>query len=267
MPCTLRLDGAPSQPHRRRVKFSGDWPELAIPPALEAGEVHLWRVKVPEETAVPAIWARLLTAEERERVARKRIPMDARRTLTSRACLRRLLSAYLSFPPGEIALSATPSGKPSLAGPAAPGRIEFNVSHSGEWVLLGFSRGLALGVDVEEQRDLEFDDLVKGFFSPAERTAWAAIPAAIRREAFFATWTRKEAYLKAWGVGLAKSLDSFTVTVGLSPEAQVLWCADTAQAPQQWRLVPLDLGAGYAAALAVESGARTLRAWTFPTAR
>lgn len=213
---------------------------------------------------MPPHWTGLLTPEERERVARKRIPIDGRRTLTSRACLRILLGGYLGVPPHEIALAAGAGGKPALAGPAASGQLEFNVSHSGEWVLLGFSRGLAVGVDVEHHRELEFDDLVKGFFSPAERAAWAALPPDGRREAFFATWTRKEAYLKALGVGLAKSLDSFTVTVGASTTPQLVWCADASHASEHWSIASVTPAPEYSAAVAVGSAVRCVRSFTFP---
>jgi len=245
------------------VKPACDWPARAVPPGLEPGEIHLWRVKVPEEADLPANWPGLLTSEERERVARKRIPVDARRTLTSRACLRLLLGMYLGRPPLQIALETTPEGKPSLSGPPAPGKIEFNVSHSAEWVLLGFSRGLSLGVDVECRRELEFDDLVTGFFSPIERNAWAALPLTSRFEAFFAAWTQKEAYMKALGVGFAKALDSFAVTLEAGSDGGLVWCADDPQAPQRWRIFSVDPAPGYAGALAVASSARGLQTFTF----
>jgi 4'-phosphopantetheinyl transferase len=189
--------------------------------------------------------------------------MDSRRTLTSRACLRLLLGAYLACPATEITLAATLGGKPILGGPAMPDRIEFNVSHSDEWVLLGFSRGLPLGVDVERRRELEFDDLVKGFFSPREREQWTRLGPAQRPDAFFAAWTRKEAYLKALGVGLARSLDSFAVAFDAASAPALLWCADDALAPQRWRIVAVDLAPGYAAALAVDSSAESLQTFTF----
>lgn len=245
------------------MKIINAWPELAFPPALSPGEVHLWRVKVPEEAAMPSSWLGLIGPAERESVARKRTPTDARRSLTSRACLRLLLGAYLELPAGELVLSATAAGKPILAGAAGPKRIEFNVSHSGEWVLLGFSRGQALGVDVELARDLDFDDLVRNFFSVAERIDWAATPPGERSHVFFTTWVRKEAYLKALGVGLQKQLDSFTVTVGAGSTPRVLWCADAPEASREWHFATVDIEASYFAALAVDSGVETVRMFTF----
>ena len=245
------------------MKTSCDWLPMAIPPGLEPGQVHLWRVEVPEAASLPAPWSGLLTAEERERVARKRIPEDARRTLTSRACLRLLLGLYLGRSPLQIALAATPEGKPVLRGPPAPDKIEFNVSHSAKWVVLGFTRGLSLGVDVECRRELEFDDLVTGHFSPLERNAWAALPLPRRFEAFFAAWTRKEAYLKALGVGFAKALDSFAVTLAAGSDARLVWCADDPQAPHRWRIISIDPAPGYAGALAVASSAQGLQTFTF----
>jgi len=132
-----------------------------------------------------------------------------------------------------------------------------------EWVILGFSRGPALGLDVECHRELEFDDLVTGFFSPIERKAWASLPLTNRCEAFFAAWTRKEAYLKALGVGLAKSLDSFSVSLGAGSSGKLVWCADHPRAPQTWHFVSIDPAPGYAGALALDYSSKTLRTFSF----
>ena len=245
------------------MRSSYDWPAAGVPPALEPGEIHLWRVKVPDEASLPSYWLGFLNSGERDRVARKRIPLDARRTLTSRACLRLLLGMYVGRSPCQIALEATPEGKPILGGQATPDRIEFNVSHSAEWVMLGFSRGPALGLDVECHREIEFDDLVTGFFSPIERKAWASLPSTNRCEAFFTAWTRKEAYLKALGVGLAKSLDSFSVTLEAGSDGRLVWCADNPRAPQTWRFISIDPAPGYAGALALDNSAKTLHTFSF----
>ena len=218
---------------------------------------------MPEESGVPLHWNGLLTPEEQERVARKHFAVDARRSLTSRACLRILLAHYLGCSPLQIIIGAAPNGKPVLGGANEQHPIEFNLSHSSNWIVLGFSRALPLGIDIECLRELEFDDLVTGFFSPIERTAWAALPAANRRETFFTAWTRKEAYLKGLGVGLAKSLDSFAVTMEPAAGGEVVWCADNPQAAKCWRILSLDPAPGYAGAVAVDFSVQRLLTFTF----
>jgi 4'-phosphopantetheinyl transferase len=247
------------------LKRTENWTTLSSPPPLLRGEVHFWRVLVPETEGIPAHWAGLLTAEERASAARKRIPLDARRTLTSRACLRLLLARYLAVRPDAIAFTANATGKPRIAAPAVAPTLEFNVSHSGAWVVFAFARGLPLGVDVECHRELEFSELVNSFFSPEERATWATIPSADHLGAFFSAWTRKEAYLKAIGVGLSKSLDSFTIAFDSGPTSELIWCASDASAPQRWVIASIDLAPDHACALAVPSAVTALHAFTFDT--
>lgn len=246
------------------LNLHGDWTPRSSPPPLPAGEVQLWRVAVPESDRIPEHWVGLLTPEERERAARKRIPLDARRTLTSRACLRILLGGYLAVPPQKVALAANANGKPRIASAnASATAVEFNVSHSGDWVLLAFTRDLAVGVDVECHRSLEFGELVESFFSPQERLAWASLAVGDQAEAFFTAWTRKEAYLKALGFGLLKPLDSFSVAFTPDATADLLSCTSDPAAGQRWKIASVDLSPGYACAVAVDSAATELRTFTF----
>lgn len=245
------------------LKRTDDWTTRSAPRPLRSGEVHLWRIAVPDADRIPPYWLGLLAPEEQARVARKRMLADARRVLTSRACLRLLLGGYIDVPPASVALAATANGKPHLAAPPAPPLLEFNASHSGDWVVLAFARGLPIGVDVECHRELEFSELVNAFFSPQERETWSKLPAADHTHAFFSAWTRKEAYLKALGLGLLQSLDSFSVTFGFDPTSELVGCASDASAPQRWLIASVDVAPGYACALAVGSAATALHTFTF----
>lgn len=221
---------------------------------------------MPDAGGIPPAWPGLLDAGEQAHAARKRIPLDARRTLTSRACRRLLVGSYLGVPPAAVEFATTAAGKPQLAVAAGAPALEFNVSHSGNWVVLAFARGLALGIDVECHRALEFSELVNAFFSPQERAAWSSLPAAEHARAFFSAWTRKEAYLKALGLGLLKPLDSFSVAIDSGPASDLVWCSSDASAPDRWAIASLDLAPGYACALVVGSAATALRTFTFDPA-
>lgn len=245
------------------MRRTANWITLAVPPPLQQGDVHLWRILVPGAERLPPYWLDLLTAEEKERAARKRIPLDARRTVASRACLRLLLGRYLDVPPSSIAFATTAHGKPQLAAPPTAPQFELNVSHSGNWVVIGFARGLPLGVDVECHRELEFSELVNSFFSPQEREAWSRVPASEPASAFFSAWTRKESYLKALGLGLSKSLDSFSVEFGPDPSSDLVSDASDPSTPQHWRIASVDLASGYSCAVAIGSSARALHTFTF----
>ncbi len=238
------------------------WSPQAQPPRLESGEAHVWRVRVAELKAREDAWLAVLSPTERERVDRKRRPEDRRREWVSRAGARWLLAGYTGVPAAELAFATEQRGKPVLVTPPEGGeRIEFNSSHSGDWVLLAFARGHAVGVDVEGRRELEHDDLVRNFFAPLEQAQWQRIDPAARPGAFFDAWTRKEAYLKALGVGLMKPLASFAVQFEPGTSPALLTC-DEAAAVADWRFFDVSPEVGYHGALVAPVAVRRVRTFT-----
>lgn len=230
---------------------------------LGPDELHIWRVAVRQPEERLERWRRLLTPPEQAKLARFHFPDDARRELVSRGALRELLGGYLGADGATLRFGTEAKGKPFLADMPPGERIEFNTSHSGDWALLGFARGRALGVDVERWRELESMEIVRGYFSPAEIAEWEAVPAAGRQPAFFDGWTRKESYLKALGTGLAKPLDSFQVRLARGEPAALVADAGDAQAAARWRMLALPMGEGYSAAVTVAAGVRATRAFEF----
>jgi len=90
-------------------------------------------------------------------------------------------------------------------------------------------------------------DLAKRFFAPGEYKQLCALPREERRRAFFCCWTRKEAYLKAVGTGLAQSLKNFEVSLGC--KAKLLWIKEGNI--KDWTLLHLDPAEGYVGSVAI----------------
>jgi phosphopantetheine--protein transferase-like protein len=126
---------------------------------------------------------------------------DRTRYVLAHAMLRTLLAHRLAVAPTQIAFAAEPNGKPLLAGLTA--ETTFNLSYSDGIVALAFARR-PVGVDVEAVRDdLAFVEIGHRFFQVDElRYLEASVEPGIR-DRFFRLWTRKEAVLKALGVGLS----------------------------------------------------------------
>jgi 4'-phosphopantetheinyl transferase len=165
--------------------------------------------------------------------------------------LEAVLAVYLGVEPGSVALRRSPAGKPELEGSS----LRASLAHSGEVALVAVASGLEIGVDVERLRDgTEAWSLVAHALTPAERTRLERVPAADRSRTFLWTWSRKEALLKAVGLGLA--LDPRLLELDAGPRL--------ASAPAEfgrasdWTLVDLPLP-GYAAALAVKGKPTSLR--------
>jgi medium-chain acyl-[acyl-carrier-protein] hydrolase len=226
------------------------WPAVAAVPALGANDVHVWRA--PLEQPPPSLEAleQTLSPDERQRAERFHFPRDRRHFIAGRGILRTLLSRYLGQRPDEIQFCYNPHGKPRLC-PETTG-LHFNLAHSHGLALYAVSRGRELGVDLERVRaDFDGEQLAQRFFSPREAAGLRSLPAAQRREAFFSCWTRKEAYLKATGMGLSLALDRFDVSLAPAAAALLATRHDSAEA-RRWSLCDLAPGLGYTGALAVE---------------
>jgi 4'-phosphopantetheinyl transferase len=164
------------------------------------------------------------------------------------------LAGYLDVDPWELAFRRDASGKPQLSRPDAPW-LRFNVTHSEGLVVFAVVRSREVGVDVERiRRDFPVEAVARRVFSRPERQALAALPLGQRVDAFFALWTRKEAYLKGIGVGWGESEVGHQVPVPVLGPSEPGGPHHSAVGHGQWSLASFDAGPGYAAALAVEGG-------------
>jgi 4'-phosphopantetheinyl transferase len=155
--------------------------------------------------------------------------------------------------PGDVVFSYGSRGKPELAGePVNPG-LQFNLSHSDSAAILAVTKGPRVGVDVERIRpEFGTDEVAQRFFAAGEVQRLQALQPANRADAFFACWTRKEAYIKALGEGLSVPLDSFEVAFGTSVPARLLAVKNDPGAPERWSLYDIAAPQGFKAALMAE---------------
>lgn len=229
--------------------MSEPWEKHASAPALAEGDVHLWRFTLDASAALLERAARVLAEDERERAARFRFDVHRDRFVAARAMLRALLGAYTGAAAGEVRFAYEPHGKPRLAS----GELRFNVSHSHDAALLGVTRARELGVDLERIRtDVRWDEVERQFFARAEQAALGRYEGDLHPTAFFACWTRKEAYVKARGEGLSLPLDAFEVDVTPSARDVALRVPADPALAARWRLRAFSPWAGYAAAVAAE---------------
>jgi 4'-phosphopantetheinyl transferase len=99
---------------------------------------------------------------------------------------------------------------------------------------------------------MEFESMAKRFFSPNEVAELMSLPPEQRAIAFFNCWTRKEAYIKAQGLGLSLPLDSFDVSLIPGEAAHLYATRPNPKEAARWILLAPDINIGYAAAIAVE---------------
>jgi len=230
--------------------------QAAVP--LAADEIHVWSLPLRPDGIEQA--GSPLSADERKRAARYLLPAERDRFTLGRGRLRRILAGYLDADPRALTFGANVHGKPHLSGQWF-GSVEFNVSHSGGLVVIAVAKD-PVGVDVEEIRpDVAHSEIAARFFSARERADLASLPAAARTRAFFDCWVRKEAYVKAKGLGFAVALESFSVSLLPTQSARLVASSGHPDDVDRWALHAFEPAPGYAAAVAAW-GARRVRRFT-----
>jgi 4'-phosphopantetheinyl transferase len=151
----------------------------------------------------------LLSPEERARAIRLRFDRDRTPYILAHALWRVSLAICLGTDVTRIRLISTVTGQPQLPGTA----FATSLSHSGCWVAIAICMGETVGVDIERSPPrTALETLVPTICTPAEIADLAPLPAPEREAALLALWTRKEALLKAFGVGLDVDPSRLSVT-------------------------------------------------------
>lgn len=139
------------------------WPVVHQPRPLSPAAVDVYRVCFSQCALTPEQLAHWLTPEEQQRFATVRHGERRQAQTLGRAVLRRLLGALTGQAPSAVELTTAPGGKPHLPTQAPA----FNLSHSGDLLLLAVAAGGRLGVDVEQVRPRpHWERLVERFFAP-----------------------------------------------------------------------------------------------------
>jgi 4'-phosphopantetheinyl transferase len=203
------------------------------------------------EATRQTLWP-VLSPDEQQKVSRFMFAADGHKYLVARAILRMILGQYVQMRPEALPFAYSDYGKPYLQNRVAAQAIHFNVSHSGDLALYGITRNGRIGIDVEQIRPLTDEaQFVKSIFSPVEQQAFGRVRPSEKQEAFFNGWTRKEAFIKAIGLGLSFPLEAFDVSLAPGLPAQLLGVRGLPDS-QEWSLNALTVGTEYKAAYVVE---------------
>lgn len=229
---------------------------------LPQDEVHIWRASLDWPSEYITRLQETLSLEERERADRFYFSADRTRHVIGRALSRILLGHCLGITPGSVKFDCGARGKPSLAVNLRRASLNFNVSHSGDFVLVGLAYNRDLGIDIERIcTNIDAEGIAERVFSVRERLSLAVLPVGMRCDAFFACWTRKEAYVKARGDGLNLALDAFDVAFLPGQEPRLVETRHDPAEARRWILRDLEAGPNYRAALAVEGPDLRLKCW------
>jgi len=235
------------------------WSAPPNPFALPEGEIHIWRANLDLRPEALSRLAITLDNGEQSRAARFHFPRDRDHFIACRGILRGLLGKYLGSAPASLEFSYGDYGKPAHRPEDSRPPIGFNVAHSHGLAVFAFARNREVGIDLEPIRpEFAGEEIAERYFSAQELAELRVLPAALRPEGFFICWTRKEAYVKARGLGLQVPLDSFSVS--LTPgQPEILQAEDSTR----WRLLSFEPAPNFVAAIVGEGRDWRVRYWNW----
>jgi len=241
------------------MPHSSSWSNSPNNLQLESNDIHLWRASLDCEGTVLHRLDAFLSHDEKARAARFVFPLDRHRFIAARGILRAILGQYLRRAPADITFTYGTHRKPALRSEKCDQIIHFNLSHSHGIAAYAFADRREVGIDVELVRHGTAENgIIDLAFSVDEIARLHALPPKLRDEAFFLGWTRKEAYLKALGTGIALPLGS--IEVSLSPDQpEILRTADC----NRWSMHSFEPAPGYVGTVVGERKDWDLRLWNW----
>lgn len=235
---------------RERLAVDGPAAELLRPVVLpdSSTTVDVWCVALMLPHSAVATLASLLSREERKAANRFASPTAFRRFTVRRAARRLILSRYADRPAHALTFESGTGGKPVLPHPAG---LHFSCSASGDLALIGVTSDRRVGIDVEQVQTVpDAAEIARRFFARRESNAILREPDSERSSLFLRFWTCKEAWTKATGAGLSRSLNSFEVDCfpGTSLRRVDGDCCEA----HRWLIERFIPAAGFMGAVAVE---------------
>jgi 4'-phosphopantetheinyl transferase len=205
----------------------------------------------------------MLGEKEKVQTEKFRCDQHSKRYVLAHAATRLILSSYNGICPQNLLFEYNSHGKPFVKNHEGP---FFNLSHSNEIALCGIVNSGQIGIDIEKCRNISWQALSNRFLSEAELKSFENLTTRQKEERFFSYWTKKEAYIKAKGVGHSLPLDTFSVECNSTFTPSLTASRFTPEDVGRFRLWDLPVPAGYKAALAYcgeQKDPPNYRIWTF----
>ena len=230
---------------------------------LNQHELHVWLASLEITSRQLGELERTLTADEIVRADRFYFERDRHRFVAARGILRAIVANYLEATPSALRFSYNEFGKPRLEGSPEIRNLSVNVSHSGGLALIAVALARDVGIDIETIDDsVRTDEVAKSFFSANEIATLGRLPPSLRLLGFFNCWTRKEAYIKARGMGLSIPLDSFDVSLNPGEPADLIGTGNSSDL-SNWKIENLEIDSRYAAAVSAAGRDWKVTRWTW----
>lgn len=223
---------------------------------LPENESHIWYFDIENVSKEIEFYTSFLVSDEVAKANKFKFAKDRAVSILARAALRVLSGRYLNKSPKEIKINYGEYGKPYYEFPTP---IDFNLSHSGNYIAIAFARNSKVGVDIEKIKD-DFDvvNIAENFFSSDEIQSLKEFSETNRPRAFYRCWTRKESFIKVKGSGLSFPLASFTTSLE-EKYPKLLKTEWDPSEKEEWNLFSFEPSSGYIGALTVDKTIQSVK--------
>jgi 4'-phosphopantetheinyl transferase len=219
---------------------------------IEDSCVHIWQANLKSLKEFPKDMSESLSPNELERASKLKFTNDRDHFIVRHYLLRLILSKYCDCKPQELMFSYNSYHKPFINIPEFR-EIKFNMSSSDDSLIIGLSNQNDIGIDVEKVRETDnLERIALENFSQGELDYLNSEKD--KTTAFYNIWTRKEAFIKAFGKGIYFPLKSFCVDINVAGSCENLTIFKNPGESKLWRTMSLKTFDNHIAALAIKSG-------------
>lgn len=174
--------------------------------------IHIWSIDINDHIGRIDEFNKILSVEEMDRASRFHFDMDQYRYIVTHGILRMILGGVLEIEPRSIIFDVNDYGKPSIQKGQNEKDVFFSISHSKDALLICVCQCFEIGVDVEvENREFLPETISNTFFTDEECNTLEQFKGLNQKRLFLKYWTRKEAFIKAIGLGVNFPLDEVSV--------------------------------------------------------
>lgn len=222
---------------------------------MSAQDIQIWQCDIAGSAeAFPDYWA-MLEPYEQEHAVSISNQQSRQNYVAIHAKLRILLAGIVNSRPEDLRILKAEYGRPYLADYP---ELSFNLSHTGSKLLIAYSYTHVVGVDIETCKPrASLPGLVEKCFAEEERQYWQGLPESEQTQAFYRFWTRKEAFVKAVGRGIALGLNQCIINP--LKHNQLLRIPEAYGKPGQWVLQDIEVNKTICGALAAKKFVLSLR--------
>jgi 4'-phosphopantetheinyl transferase len=236
------------------------WKKTPDTLSLSKDHIDVWLCDLKQLSVDINNFYSILSEDERKRADKLKVEDKKQQYIITRGALRQRLGLLTNIEPEDFVFKILEYGKPVLANNPQCAGITFNVSHSHDLALIAIAQKQNIGIDIEKiNHESDHQALMTRFFSRAEQAEFQTIAEVNKARAFCACWSRKEAFIKAIGSGIAYGLDNFDVSV--DPENQTPEINLHKPSEETWSAFNLPINNEYMACLVSDRDGISVRCW------